>query len=98
MGADKNVDFPFTRLFQNLCLLFSGTKTRQHFDTHRPVSKTVAEVVEVLLGQQRRWHEYRNLFVVFHREECGTHRNFGFTKADVATHQAIHGQWLAHVA
>ena len=53
---------------------------------------------EVLLREQGGWHQDRDLLVVLYCQERGTHRYFGFTEADVATDQAVHGQRLTHVA
>ena len=98
MSADQNVDFPLSDLLKDLRLLFGATETGEHFDAHRPVGEAVAEVVEMLLRQQGGRHQHRDLFVVFHRQERGAHRHFGFPEADVAAHQTIHCQRLAHVA
>ncbi|MNE03829.1 hypothetical protein D3C80_963420 [compost metagenome] len=98
MGADQDIDFAFAGLFQDLCLLFGTAKTRQHLDTHRPVGEAIAEVVVVLLGEQRGRHQHCDLLVIFDRQEGGAHRDFGFTKAHVTAHQAIHRQRLAHIA
>ena len=86
MGADQNIDFTFTRLFKNLRLLFSAAKTRQHLDTHRPVGKAVAEVVEVLLRKQGSRHQHRHLLVVLHGQEGGAHGDFSFTEAHITAH------------
>ena len=98
VSADQNINFAFTGLFQDLRLLFGAAKTRQHLYAYRPVGEAVAEVVEVLLGEEGSRHQHRHLLVVFHRQESGAHRHFGFAKAHVTADQAVHGQRLAHVA
>ena len=98
MSADENIDFTFGNLLQNLRLLFGATETGQHLNAYRPVGKAVAEVVEVLLSEQGGRYQHGNLLVILYGEEGGTHRDFGFTKADITTHQAVHGQRLTHIA
>ena len=98
MRTDQNINFPFGNLFQDLRLFFGATEAGKHFDAHRPVGKTVAEIIKVLLGEQSGWHQHRHLLVVFDREKRGAHRHFGFTKSNVTTHQAVHRQRLTHVA
>ena len=51
MGADKNIDFPFRDLLEDLRLLFGATKALEHLDAHRPVGEAIAKVIEVLLGE-----------------------------------------------
>ena len=84
VGADQNVNFAFACLFQDLRLLFGAAETRQHLNAYRPVGEAVAEVVEVLLGEEGSRHQHRHLLVVFHRQESGTHCYLGFTEAHVA--------------
>ena len=98
MRADENINFPLGNLLQNLRLLFGATETGQHLNAYRPVGKTIAEVVEVLLCEQGSRNQHGNLFVVLYGKEGGAHRDFGFTKTDVAAHQAVHGQRLTHIA
>ena len=98
MRADENIDFTFGNLLQNLRLLFGATETGQHLNAYRPVGKAVAEVVEVLLCEQGGRNQHGNLLVVLYGEKGRAHRDFGFTKADVAAHQAVHGQRLTHIA
>ena len=71
---------------------------RKHLNTHRPVSKAIAEVIEVLLGEQGGWHQHRHLLMVFDRQESGAHRHFRFAEANIAAHQTVHRQRLAHIA
>ncbi|CGX11529.1 Uncharacterised protein [Salmonella enterica subsp. enterica serovar Typhi] len=98
MRTDQNIDLTFGGFRQDLRLLFGAAKAGQHLNAYRPVGETVAEVVIVLLRQQRSRHQYRHLFMVFHRQERGAHRHFGFAEADVAAHQPVHRQRLAHIA
>ena len=98
MGADQDIDFAFRGLLEDLRLLFSAAEAGEHFDAYRPVGETIAEVVIVLLSQQGGRHQYRHLFVVLHGEEGGAHGHFGLAEAHIATHQAVHGQRLAHIA
>ena len=83
MGADKNIDFPFRDLLEDLRLLFGATKAREHLDAHRPVGEAIAKVIEVLLGEQGGRHQ---------------HRHLRFAEADIAAHQTVHRQRLTHIA
>ena len=98
VGADDDVYLAFGRVIQHLLLLFGAAEARHHFDADRPGGEAIAEVVEVLLCQQGGRHQHRHLLAVFHRQEGGAHRHFGFAETDVAAHQAVHRQRLAHVA
>ena len=98
MGADKNIDFPLRDLLKDLRLLFSAPKAREHLNAHRPVGEAIAEVIEVLLGEEGGRHQHRHLLMVFHRQKRGAHRHFRLAEANVAAHQAVHRQRLAHIA
>ena len=57
---------------------------------HRPVGEAVAEGLEVLLGEQRRGREDRDLLAAGDGDEGGAQRDLGLAEADVAAHQAVH--------
>ena len=46
--------------------------------------------MEVLLGEQRRRHEHRDLLAVGERDERGAQRDLGLAEADVAADEAVH--------
>ena len=45
----------------------------------------------MLLGEQRRRHQHRDLLAVGHRDERRAQRDFGLAEADVAADQPVHG-------
>ncbi len=91
MGADENINFAFRCLLQHQGLFFGATKARQQLNAHRPVGKTVAEIVEMLLRQQSSGHQHRHLLIVFYRQKRRTHCHFGLAKTHVTADQTIHG-------
>ena len=54
-------------------------------------------VGQVLLDQQRRRHQHRDLLAVLHRLERRAHRDLGLAVADVAADQPVHRDRLLHV-
>ena len=52
---------------------------------------------EVLLGEDRRRHEHRDLLAVVDRLERGPHRQLGLAVADVAAEQPVHRPRALHV-
>ena len=65
-------------------------KRDSDLDAHRPVGEAIAEVVGVLLGEQRGGHQHRDLLAGLRGDERGAHRHFGLAEAHVAAHHAIH--------
>jgi hypothetical protein len=61
------------------------------------VGEAVAEVLVVLLGQQRGRAQYRHLLAVGHGDEGGAHGDLGLAEADVAADQAVHRLARLHV-
>ena len=51
----------------------------------------------VLVSQQRCRYQYRDLFSAVYRDECGTHRHFGFTESHVTADDPVHRLCRAHV-
>ena len=88
--ADDDVDLALGEFLQ-LGLDFLGAlEARQHLDLDRPVGEAVAEVAEVLFGQQRGRHQQCDLLARRGRHEGGAHRDFGLAEADVAADHAVH--------
>ena len=97
MGADHDVDAAGGQAFHRLLHFLGALEARQLGNAHRPVGKAVAEVLEVLFGQQRGGHQHGHLFTTHHRHKGGAQRDFGLAKADVAAHQAVHRAAAGHV-
>ena len=51
----------------------------------------------MLLGEDRGGHEHGDLFATHNRFESSADSNFGFSKADITTNQAVHRFWAFHV-
>ncbi len=98
MSADHDVDAAVAQLFQHLALLGVGAETAQHFDPHRVVEHALAEGFEMLLREDGRRGEDRDLFAFHDGLEGGANRDFGFAETDIAADQAIHRARLFHVA
>ena len=77
-------------------MFLTGAETRQGFNAHWPVGKAIAEILQVLLGQQGSRCQQRDLLVGLNRHEGSAHSYFRFTKADIPTHQHIHRLVIAH--
>ena len=52
----------------------------------------------MLLHQQRRRREHRDLLAGVHGDERGAHRHLGLAEADVAAHDAVHGPLAGQIA
>ena len=97
VGPDHDVHLALSQRIRGGLDLLGRLEARHDLDLHRPVGETVTEAVVVLLRQQRGGHQYRHLLAAVHREEGGTHGDFGLAKTDIATHQAVHGLGFDHV-
>ena len=51
----------------------------------------------MLLGQQRGWCQYGDLFAAHDRDKGRAQSHFGFAKAYIAADQAVHGARADHV-
>ena len=95
--ADDDVDRTGLEAGDHRALVRNGAKARQALDTHRPVGEAVGERLGVLLREQRRRHQHRDLPAAGDRGERGPKRNFRLAEADVAADHAIHRLAGAHV-
>ena len=99
MGADDDVGRrPSASSLQRLLLLLGGPESGEHLDLDRVVGQPLGEGAPVLLRQNRRRHQDRDLLASLHRLEGGAHRDFGLAVAHVAHQQPVHGQRALHVA
>ena len=82
--------WPDSRLCSTCVDFARAAKARQRFDPHRPVGEAVREGLVVLLREQRRRHQHRDLLAGLDRDERGAQRDLGLAEADVAADDAIH--------
>ncbi len=97
MRADDDIDLTGGQIFGDGFLLFGADKTRHNFDAHWPIGETVAEILIMLLGQQRGRHQYRHLFTALYGDKRRPHRHFGFAEADIAADHPVHRLRAFHV-
>jgi hypothetical protein len=90
MGADQDVDLALAEKLDGFVLFLRRLETRNLRDLDRHVGEAVAEILEVLLGQQRGRAQDRHLLAVGHRDEGGAHGHLGLAEADIAADQAVH--------
>ena len=72
-------------------------EAREHLDAHRVAGEALGERLAVLLGEQRRRHEHRDLLAVLDGLERGPQRHLGLAEADVAAQQPVHRPVGLHV-
>ena len=90
VGANDDIERAVGHALDGVVDLFTGTKTRQLGDAHRPVGKAVGKGLCVLLGQQGSGRQNRHLLAAHDGDEGSTQRDFGLAEADVAAHQPVH--------
>ncbi len=88
--ADDDVDAALGDTADRRRGFLGGAEARQFGELHRPLGEAVAEVLEVLLRQQRGGHEHRHLLAIGHGDEGGAQRHLGLAEADVAADQPVH--------
>ena len=97
MRADDNVNRASRQIFDDFLLLALGAKAREQLDANRIIRHAFAEIVEMLLRENGRRHENRNLFSAHHGLERGANGDFRFAKTNVAANQTIHWLGVFHV-
>ncbi len=90
MRADDDIDLAFGGVAENLRDFFAGQKPADHFDAHRVIAESMAKGLQMLLRQDRRRRQDRDLLAALDGEKCRAHGDFGFAVADIAAHQAVH--------
>src|SRR5208282_1942260 len=76
----------------------SAAEAAQHLDAHRKRRKTLLERFEMLEGENRGGCKDGDLFAVGNGFEGRAHGDFGFSVADVAAQETVHGRGALHVA
>ena len=97
MRANKQVYLSGFYFFQNDFLLFGCFKAAEHFNLDRPSGKTSHAGQIMLARQNRRRHENCRLLAAEYTLHDRTQRDFGFSEADIAAQQAIHGAFGFHI-
>ena len=89
--ADHDVHLALRETVGDGVHLAVRAQPRYDFEGHRPVGEAVAEGLEVLLGEQGRGGEYRDLAAAGDRQVGGAHRHFGLAETDIAADQPVRG-------
>ena len=97
MGADDDVHGAVGKPGDDLLRIRGSGKARQFAHGHAEAVHALVERGEVLLGQKRRGHEYRDLLAVLDCLERGAYGDLGFAEAHVADDDAVHRGGLFHV-
>ena len=96
--ADDDVQLAFAQVLERLGLLGLRAEAAHHVDAHGERREPRAQRLEMLQREHRRRREHGDLLAVHHGLERGAHRDLRLAEADVAAHQAIHGDRRLHVA
>ena len=94
VGADDQIDAAVGQPGERCLHFLRAAKARQLGDLDRPVGEAVGKILEMLLGQERRRDQDRDLAVIHQRDERGAQRHFGLAETHVAAHQPI-GRFVA---
>ncbi|MNW53341.1 hypothetical protein D3C74_308990 [compost metagenome] len=97
MCANNYIYRALANPFNRLVLLLAAAESAEYLDVKRIVGKTLAEGLIMLLGQNSRWHQYRNLFAFNRRFKSGTDRHLSLAVANVTAQQPVHWPVLLHV-
>ena len=97
VSANGDIDRAIRDTLQRQRRFLRRTKPRKFRNLHRPFSKTIRKILEVLLGQQRSRYQNCHLLSGRHRNKRGPQRYLGFTKAHVAADEAVHRFAGSHV-
>ena len=95
--ADDHVDGAVGDPGERVARLLVGLEARQRLHLHGEAGEALRERLDVLLDQQRRGNEHRDLLAVLDRLERGTDGHLGLAESDVAGQQPVHRDRLLHV-
>lgn len=95
--ADHDVDRAVLEPLDRLLGLGLGLEARERLDRHGERRVSLGECLEVLLDQERRGHEDRDLLAVLHGLERRPDGDLSLAVPDVAAHEPVHGDGLLHV-
>ena len=95
--ADHDVDRAVLHALEHRPRLGGVGEPGQPLHGDREPGHPLGERLQVLIGQQRRRHQHRDLLAVLHRLERRAHRDLGLAVADVAADHPVHRDRLLHV-
>ena len=84
VGADQDVDLAGGDPRLELCEILAGAQPRDALDGDRKALEAAAEGLEVLVGEDRRRGQHRDLVAGVDGAEGGAHRHLRLAEADVA--------------
>ena len=96
--ADDDVDLAGREVADRLFLLLLRAEAADHVDPHRKPGEPLAQRLLMLERQHGRRREEGDLLAVHDCLEGGAHRDLGFSVADVAAQETVHGRRRLHVA
>ena len=96
--ADDDIDLAARERIERRLLLGVGLEAAHALDAERIRAEPLAEAALVLLAEDRRRHEHRDLPARVDRLERGADRDLGLAEADIAADEAIHRPRALHVA
>jgi hypothetical protein len=91
MGADDDIDGARGEVAEDELLLVPGAEAGEEFDADGVIGHAFAEGVEVLLGEDGGGDKDSDLTAIDDGFEGCADGDFGFTEADVAADEAVHG-------
>ena len=95
--ADDDVDRAVGEALERRLHFLRRAEARQLGDLDRPLAEAVGDVLVVLLGEQRRRRQDRDLLAAVDGDERGAQRDLGLAEADVAADQPVHRPRRHHV-
>ena len=97
MCAHHNVHGAIGQTLERFSHFFARAEARHFGHLHGPLRETIFQGLKVLFCQQGGGRQDGHLFATRDGHKGGTQSHFGFSKAHIAAHQAIHGAWADHV-
>ena len=97
VGADNDIRFAASDLFQNLFLPLLGNEAGQHHHVHRKMFKPADCRLIMLHGEHSGRHQNGTLFPAHDAFHCRTESHLCFPEAHVAAEQPFHRAFLLHV-
>ena len=97
VGADDDVYCADSGRFHHCLLLLGRAETAHQFDAHRILRHALAEVIVVLLGQDRGGHQQGHLLATHDRLEGSPDGHLGLSESHVSANESVHGLGQFHV-
>ena len=94
---DHDIDLALGHALERGAALPLTAKAAQHFDLDRVVGHACDERLKVLLCQDGRGHQHRDLALPHDGLEGGPHGHFGLAIPGIAAEQAVHGACGGHI-